>query len=328
MPRRAAPAATGAAAGRSPHAFAPRRDRTGCTRPRMLRWRRPSPAPRSAGTSALGGPSRQCHRRCRWWRNPRPRRVHRVHRRGASGSCRPWTTLLAMVELLLVGPVSIPRPARTWSVPSTSPLRCWSTSRSSRPCPRRRCSAEIIKAGFICDPRTPGDLRKNSARPKGSLPGTHRGRRCGCRPRSSVRTSASPLCVRSSTTDTPTVTVSRSTRQMRSWRHGHAVAAGIFEAELAHAAGLLSAAGLGTAPSHLESVGPISPTARRLEALLEVMGRTRRTRTCAAHRRGHRCRHRRNSHRWIQPTVVDRNRTLRPPTSRPADTADSGGRPQ
>ena len=145
-------------------------------------WRSPAPTPSSPSgvarspTSPASSPRRGC---------------------AASGSCRcrrrcsRWSTRPSAARR-----GSTPPRARTSSAPSTSRPGCCATSTSWRPCPRADLVAglaEVVKAGFIADPRI---LELVEADPAGAAAGTARTRassssgRSGSRPRSSPPTSS------------------------------------------------------------------------------------------------------------------------------------------
>ncbi|MGP5653318.1 3-dehydroquinate synthase [Candidatus Corynebacterium faecigallinarum] len=137
-------------------------------------------------------------------------------------------------------------------------------------------SAEIIKAGFIRDPRILEIYEADPVAaldPKGSLPELIE---------AAVRVKAEVVGQDLRESSLREIlnyghTYGHAVEQHENyiWRHGHAVAVGmVFEAELAHAAGLLSAAGVAQHRRILESVGlPTSYDGAPLEVLLEVMGR-------------------------------------------------------
>lgn len=142
-------------------------------------------------------------------------------------------------------------------------------------------SAEIIKAGFIRDPRILETYEADPAAacdPHGTLPElieaavTVKADVVG----QDLRESSLREILNYGHTYGHAVEQHENYR----WRHGNAVAVGmVFEAELAHAAGLLSADGVAQHRRILRSVGlPVSYDGGTLDELLEVMGRDKKNR--------------------------------------------------
>ncbi|HIW91782.1 MAG TPA: 3-dehydroquinate synthase [Candidatus Corynebacterium avicola] len=137
-------------------------------------------------------------------------------------------------------------------------------------------SAEIIKAGFIRDPeilRIYENAPAAAIDPKGSLPALIE---------AAIRVKAEVVgqdlresSLREILNYGHTYGHAVEQHENYTWRHGHAVAVGmVYEAELAHAAGLLSEDGVTQHRRILSSVGlPTSYDGAPLEELLEVMGR-------------------------------------------------------
>lgn len=137
-------------------------------------------------------------------------------------------------------------------------------------------SAEIIKAGFIRDPRILEIYEADpqaALQPRGSLPELIE---------AAVRVKAEVVgqdlresSLREILNYGHTYGHAVEQHENYTWRHGHAVAVGmVFEAELAHAAGLLSDDGVEQHRRILSSVGlPTSYSGASLEELSEVMAR-------------------------------------------------------
>jgi 3-dehydroquinate synthase len=142
-------------------------------------------------------------------------------------------------------------------------------------------SAEIIKAGFIRDPRILDLYEADPAAaldPRGALPELIE---------RSVRVKADVVgqdlresSLREILNYGHTYGHAVEQHEHYRWRHGNAVAVGmVFEAELAHAAGLLSAAAVERHRRILTSVGlPTSYDGATLAELVEVMGRDKKNR--------------------------------------------------
>jgi shikimate kinase/3-dehydroquinate synthase len=142
-------------------------------------------------------------------------------------------------------------------------------------------SAEIIKAGFIRDPRILDLYEADPAAaldPRGALPELIE---------RSVRVKADVVgqdlresSLREILNYGHTYGHAVEQHEHYRWRHGNAVAVGmVFEAELAHAAGLLSSAAVERHRRILTSVGlPTSYDGATLAELVEVMGRDKKNR--------------------------------------------------
>ena len=223
-------------------------------------------------------------RRPRRWSDDRPRRLRRrdlaarrTRRPPSDHACWAWSTRRSAAR-----PASTPPRARTSSASFHPPA-----ARAVRP---RRCSrrcrrpdlvsglAEVVKVGFIADPRDP---RPGRVRPGAGVPA---GRRAPARARRAGdprqgrrrrrRTCASPS--RAAGTRGPQlrphVRPRRSSRSSVPWRHGEAVSVGlVYVAELARLAGRLPAADVDRHRDVLGSLGlptslprrPLAGAARR-----------------------------------------------------------------
>lgn len=195
------------------------------------------------------------------------------------------TTLLAMVDAAVGGKTGINTPAGKNLVGAFhEPARVLVDLDVLETLPRDEIvagSAEIIKAGFIRDPEILRIYEMDPAaatEPQGSLPELIE---------RAIRVKADVVgqdlresSLREILNYGHTYGHAVEQHEKYRWRHGNAVAVGmVYEAELAHAAGLLSADGVLQHRRILGTVGlPTFYDGASLEDLLEVMGRDKKNR--------------------------------------------------